>query len=50
MNVVAEGVDNKRQIDILRGLGCEYAQGFLFSVPVDADAATELIKIKRIIW
>ncbi|MDG4597765.1 MAG: EAL domain-containing protein [Candidatus Contendobacter sp.] len=32
--VVAEGVENQEQLDLLRHLGCEYAQGFYFSPPV----------------
>jgi EAL domain-containing protein (putative c-di-GMP-specific phosphodiesterase class I) len=28
---------------ILRGLDCEYAQGFFFSRPVDSQTATALI-------
>jgi diguanylate cyclase (GGDEF)-like protein len=39
MRVVAEGVETARQGDLLRGLGCEYAQGFFFSRPLDAAAA-----------
>ena len=39
MQAVAEGVETARQSDLLRGLGCEYAQGYLFSRPLDADAA-----------
>src|SRR5829696_1483844 len=39
MQVVAEGVETARQGDLLRGLGCEYAQGYFFSRPLDPDAA-----------
>ncbi|HEX7315165.1 MAG TPA: EAL domain-containing protein [Pyrinomonadaceae bacterium] len=39
MRVVAEGVETARQRDLLRGLGCEYAQGYYFSRPLDPDAA-----------
>jgi diguanylate cyclase (GGDEF)-like protein len=39
MGVVAEGVETERQAGQLRGLGCEYAQGYLFSRPLAADAA-----------
>jgi EAL domain-containing protein (putative c-di-GMP-specific phosphodiesterase class I) len=39
MRVVAEGVETARQGDLLRGLGCEYAQGYFFSRPLDPDAA-----------
>ncbi len=35
--VVAEGVEDRQQLAILRELGCAFAQGYLFSRPVDAD-------------
>jgi PAS domain S-box-containing protein/diguanylate cyclase (GGDEF)-like protein/excisionase family DNA binding protein len=34
--VVAEGVESEEQVTILEGLGCEVAQGYLFSRPVPA--------------
>jgi diguanylate cyclase (GGDEF)-like protein len=40
MQVVAEGVETEAQLDQLRSLKCQYAQGFLFATPlevVDAD-------------
>jgi len=37
IRVVAEGVETKEQLDILRTLGCDEYQGFLFSPPVAAD-------------
>jgi diguanylate cyclase (GGDEF)-like protein/PAS domain S-box-containing protein len=43
MDVVAEGVEEASQLAILRGLDCEYAQGFFFSRPVDSQTATALI-------
>jgi EAL domain-containing protein (putative c-di-GMP-specific phosphodiesterase class I) len=43
MDVVAEGVETVEQLEGLRAIGCEYAQGFYFSRPVDVTAATELI-------
>lgn len=43
MEVIAEGVETRTQLDELRTLGCEYGQGFLFSRPVDGNAARELL-------
>ncbi len=39
MNVVAEGVETADQLALVRELGCEYAQGYLFSRPLEAGAA-----------
>jgi EAL domain-containing protein (putative c-di-GMP-specific phosphodiesterase class I) len=32
--VVAEGVENKVQADLLTQAGCDFAQGYLYSKPV----------------
>jgi diguanylate cyclase (GGDEF)-like protein/PAS domain S-box-containing protein len=39
MSVVAEGVETQAQLELLRGLGCDMGQGFLFSNAVDAESA-----------
>ena len=43
MKVVAEGVETAEQYKLLRALGCEYVQGYLFSRPVTATAAALLL-------
>jgi diguanylate cyclase (GGDEF)-like protein/PAS domain S-box-containing protein len=43
MDVVAEGVETTEQLEHLRELGCELAQGFFFSRPVAAVEAGKLI-------
>ncbi|MGI0488751.1 EAL domain-containing protein [Pantanalinema rosaneae CENA516] len=43
MDVVAEGVENEHQLAYLKSLGCEYAQGYLFSRPVDQLETEKLI-------
>lgn len=40
---VAEGVETSSQLDALRSLGCESAQGFLFSRPVPRDMVERLL-------
>jgi diguanylate cyclase (GGDEF)-like protein/PAS domain S-box-containing protein len=46
LDVVAEGVETIEQADLLRALHCKYAQGFLFSRPVEAvDAGKLLMKM-----
>ena len=44
MDVVAEGVEEASQLSILKGLKCEYAQGYFFSKPVDSQTAAALIR------
>ncbi len=43
LSVIAEGVETQEQLDILRDLGCEVYQGYLFSRPVPAQQVTELL-------
>jgi len=43
MNVVAEGVETPMQLAQLRSLDCDYGQGYLFSRPVKASEARQLI-------
>lgn len=44
VEVVAEGVETTEQAEWLKSLDCDYAQGYLYSKPVDADAATQLLE------
>ncbi|MFD2174122.1 PAS domain-containing protein [Rhodobacter lacus] len=37
IGTVAEGVETEAQADILRGLGCDILQGYLFSMPLSAE-------------
>jgi PAS domain S-box-containing protein len=48
LKVVAEGVETQAQLDLLRQLGCERAQGYLFSKPVDHEAILKLLAANRI--
>ena len=47
LNVIAEGVETAEQAAKLRDLGCEFAQGFYFSVPINAQEATDLLAEDR---
>ena len=44
LTVVAEGVEQEVQRDLLGGLGCDYYQGFLFSRPLNSETFMTLIK------
>jgi EAL domain-containing protein (putative c-di-GMP-specific phosphodiesterase class I) len=47
MKVVAEGVETIEQVVKLQNLGCEYAQGYYFSVPINAQEATDLLAAEK---
>ena len=38
LKIVAEGVENKAQMDILTELGCDYIQGYLIAKPMKPEA------------
>ncbi len=44
LDSIAEGVENEAQLSELRRLGCDYAQGHLFSRPLAAQKVTSLLK------
>ncbi len=44
VSVVAEGVEEKAQLDILKSMGCEIIQGYYFSKPLPADQFEELVR------
>jgi EAL domain-containing protein (putative c-di-GMP-specific phosphodiesterase class I) len=43
LEVVAEGVENRRQLDQLMGLECDRAQGFLFAPPIPAHRIEQML-------
>lgn len=48
LSVVAEGVETKRQLDAVRALGCDEAQGFLLCRPLPADELESLLRTGRV--
>ena len=46
LEVVAEGVETEQQLEVLRGLECDFAQGYLFSRPVPADELRTLFGLR----
>ncbi|MEL7359117.1 MAG: EAL domain-containing protein [Cyanobacteria bacterium J06648_10] len=44
MDIVAEGVETKEQLEGLRALGCKNVQGFYFAKPMTPEAALKFIQ------
>jgi EAL domain-containing protein (putative c-di-GMP-specific phosphodiesterase class I) len=49
MDVVAEGVETLKHLAQLKALNCESGQGYLFSKPVDSQAAAKLLQEQNIV-
>jgi diguanylate cyclase (GGDEF)-like protein/PAS domain S-box-containing protein len=47
MQVVAEGIEQSRQLDALREMGCGYGQGFLVARPMAAPGVESLIRTAK---
>ncbi|BAZ44187.1 response regulator receiver modulated diguanylate cyclase/phosphodiesterase [Chondrocystis sp. NIES-4102] len=45
LDVVAEGIETEAQLEILRGLGCEYGQGYLFAYPLNSRDVSNMFQI-----
>ena len=46
MPVIAEGVEEKAEVDILKEMGCDVIQGFYFSKPLPAEDMGKMIEEK----
>lgn len=44
LSTLAEGVETKYHFDVLRQMGCDAVQGYLFSCPVSAEEMEEMLK------
>jgi len=44
LDLVAEGIENRAQLECLKELGCRYGQGYWFSPPVELERMRELME------
>lgn len=47
LEVVAEGTETVEELNLLLAMGCEFAQGYYFSRPVDGEQAFRLLESNR---
>lgn len=45
LRVIAEGVENKSQVDLLRTMECDDAQGYYYSRPIPYQAFMDMFEI-----
>lgn len=46
LQVIAEGVETEDELAILRGMDCDYIQGYLFSKPLPQKAFEEYLNVQ----
>jgi EAL domain-containing protein (putative c-di-GMP-specific phosphodiesterase class I) len=49
LTVIAEGVETAAQLDEVRAIGCDFAQGYLISPPLPAPELRELL-VAQPVW
>ena len=48
LGLLAEGVETKEQVEVLRKIGCDLVQGYYYAKPMPADEFFELLQRNRI--
>ncbi|NPB08605.1 MAG: bifunctional diguanylate cyclase/phosphodiesterase [Aquificae bacterium] len=49
LKTVAEGVETKEQVEFLKELGCDYAQGYYYSRPLPPDELISVLREKELL-
>lgn len=44
LKVIAEGIETWNQFELLKNIGCDYGQGYLFSKPIPASELNQLLE------
>jgi EAL domain-containing protein (putative c-di-GMP-specific phosphodiesterase class I) len=47
LKVIAEGIETEVQRDLLVSMGCQFGQGYLLAMPVEAGQAEALVRLGR---
>ncbi len=48
MKVIAEGIETREQFELLKSVGCDYGQGYLFARPLSAEDFESLLQQGKI--
>ena len=48
LELLAEGVETKEQVDLLRSIGCDQVQGYYYAKPMPAEEVFALLKEKHV--
>ena len=48
LELLAEGVETKEQVDLLRSIGCDQVQGYYYAKPMPAEEVFALLKEKKV--
>lgn len=44
LNIIAEGIENEKQLDFLKENSCDFGQGYFFSRPLSADNVIKILE------
>ena len=47
LKIITEGVENRHDLELLKEIQCDFAQGYLFSKPISAAQLTDLLKVNK---